>query len=446
MKMLGKSMLCVLVAAALSACGGQSGDDGTAGTTQTLVIATLNNPDIIRMQKLAAEFTAQHPDIKLEWVTLEENVLRQRVTTDIATKGGQFDVLTIGTYEAPIWAERGWLKPLEFGADYDVDDLLPKIREALSYEGTLYGAPFYGESSMLMYRTDLFEAAGLTMPEQPTWSFVVDAAGKLTDRKANVYGICLRGKAGWGENMALLTAMGNAFGARLFDENWRPQFDQPEWKVALQTYVDVMTQAGPPGAASNGFNENLALFNAGKCAMWIDATVAASFISDPKESKVSDKVGFAAAPDAGLGRSTGWLWSWSLAIPASSRKADQAQAFIAWATSREYIDLVASREGWVHAPPGARSSLYRNPDYLKAAPFAAQTLAAIERADTRNPTVKPVPYVGIQYAAIPEFQSIGTTVGQHFSAALTGSVSVEQALANAQSATEREMARAGYPK
>ena len=445
MKLLGKAMLGFAIAATLAACG-QSAGDAAAGKPQTLVIATLNNPDIIRMQKLAAEFSAQHPEIKLEWVTLEENVLRQRVTTDIATKGGQFDILTIGTYETPIWAERGWLKPLDFDADYDVDDLLPKIREAVSYEGTLYAAPFYGESSMLMYRTDLFEQAGLTMPEQPSWSFVTEAAGKLTDRQAGVYGICLRGKAGWGENMALLGAMGNAFGARWFDENWKPQFDQPEWKAAVQTYVDVMQQAGPPGAASNGFNENLALFNAGKCAMWIDATVAASFVSDPRESRVADKVGFARAPDAGKGKTTGWLWAWSLAIPASSQKSEQAQAFIAWATSREYIELVASSEGWGHAPPGARRSLYENPKYLEAAPFAAQTLAAIEEADTRNPSVKPVPYIGIQYVAIPEFQSIGTTAGQHFSAALTGSVSVDQALANAQSSTEREMKRAGYPK
>src|SRR5690606_5488260 len=292
MDILRKAALLAACTAALVACGGQSGDGGAAGDANTLVIATLNNADMIRMQKLTAEFTAKHPDIKVEWVTLEENVLRQRVTTDIATRAGQFDILTIGTYEVPIWAERGWLKPLEFGPEYDVDDLLPKIREAVSLDGQLYGAPFYGESSMLMYRTDLFEQAGLTMPEQPSWSFVTEAAGKLTDRPAGMYGICLRGKAGWGENMALLSAMGNAFGARWFDENWTPQFDQPEWKAALQTYVDLMKQAGPPGAASNGFNENLALFNAGKCAMWLDATVAASFVSDPKESRIADKVSF----------------------------------------------------------------------------------------------------------------------------------------------------------
>jgi sorbitol/mannitol transport system substrate-binding protein len=446
MRTLTRAALGAAAAFALAACGGTSGDGAAGGRDDVLVVATLNNPDTIRMQKLAREFTSTHPEIKVEWVTLEENVLRQRVTTDIATKGGQFDILTIGTYEVPIWAERGWLKPLEFDAEYDVDDLLPKIRDAVSHEGALYAAPFYGESSMMMYRTDLFEQAGLSMPEDPSWSFVADAARKLTDRQAGVYGICLRGKAGWGENMALLTAMGNSFGARWFDEQWRPQFDQPEWKAALQTYVDLMKDAGPPGAASNGFNENLALFNAGKCAMWVDATVAASFVSDPKESRVADKVGFANAPHAGKGKTTGWLWAWSLAIPASSRKSEKAQAFIAWATSREYIELVAEREGWVHAPPGARTSLYQRGEYLDAAPFAAMTLAAIERADTHNPTVDPVPYVGVQYVAIPEFQSLGTTTGQQFSAALAGTVSVDQALANAQAATEREMRRAGYIK
>ncbi|MEA9607128.1 sugar ABC transporter substrate-binding protein [Xanthomonas campestris pv. plantaginis] len=439
--------LCMALAAALTACGG-AGSSGSeaAAKPDTLVIATVNNSDMIRMQKLTSDFTVKHPDIKLEWVTLEENVLRQRVTTDIAAKGGQFDVLTIGTYEVPIWAERGWLKPLTFGQDYEVNDLIPQIRNAVSDKGQLYAAPFYGEGSMLMYRTDLLHKAGLSMPAQPSWSFVADAARKMTDKQNGVYGICLRGKAGWGENMALLSAMGNSFGARWFDQNWKPQFDQPEWKETLQTYVDVMKDAGPPGASSNGFNENLALFSAGKCAIWVDATVGASFISNPTESKVADKIGFAPAPDTGKGKTTGWLWAWSLAIPASSKKADKAQTFIAWATDKHYIDLVASKEGWVNVPPGTRQSLYANPDYLKAAPFAKQTLASIQGADIKSPTVKPVPYVGLQYVAIPEFQSLGTTVGQQFSAALTGSISVDEALKNAQAATEREMKRSGYPK
>ena len=418
-----------------------------ANAETTLTIATVNNGDMIRMQGLTDDFTKANPDIKLNWVTLEENVLRQKVTTDIATKGGQYDVMTIGTYEVPIWAKQNWLLPLDkLGSDYDVDDLLPAIRSGLSADGKLYAAPFYGESSYTMYRKDLMDKAGLKMPDRPTWDFIKQAADKMTDKANGIYGICLRGKAGWGENMAFLTAMSNSFGARWFDEKWEPQFNSPEWKKTLTTYVNVMKEAGPPGAASNGFNENLALFNAGKCGMWIDATVAASFVSDPKQSKVADKVGFALAPNTGLGKNGNWLWAWSLAIPAGSKKTDAAEKFIAWATSKGYTELVASKEGWANVPPGTRTSLYNNADYLKAAPFAKLTIDSINSADPNHPTVKPVPYVGVQYAAIPEFQGLGTTVGQQFSAALAGSTSVDAALASAQTSVEREMKKAGYIK
>ena len=414
---------------------------------EKLTIATVNNGDMIRMQKLTDDFAAKNPDIELEWVTLEENVLRQRVTTDIATKGGQYDVMTIGTYEAPIWAKQGWLVALDdLGADYDVDDLLPAIRGGLTVDGKLYAAPFYGESSMVMYRKDLMEKAGLTMPDAPTWDFIKEAAAAMTDKGNEVYGICLRGKAGWGENMAFLSAMANSYGARWFDMDWKPQFDSEAWKATLTDYLDLMNNYGPPGASSNGFNENLALFQTGKCGMWIDATVAASFVTNPNDSQVAEHVGFALAPDKGLGKRGNWLWAWNLAIPAGSQKTEAAKKFIAWATSKEYLELVASKEGWANVPPGTRTSLYENANYLEAAPFAKMTLESINAADPQKPTVDEVPYVGVQFVAIPEFQGIGTAVGQQFSAALAGTVSAEQALQNAQQTTERTMRRAGYIK
>jgi sorbitol/mannitol transport system substrate-binding protein len=413
----------------------------TAMAETSLTIATVNNGDMIRMQGLTDDFTKANPDIKLEWVTLEENVLREKVTTDIATKGGQFDVLTIGTYEVPIWGKKGWLVPLT-GVDQP-DDLLPAIAGGLTVDGKLMAAPFYGESSMVMYRKDLMDKAGLQMPDAPTWEFIGKAARAMTDKDGEVYGVCLRGKAGWGENMAFLTATSNSFGARWFDEAWKPQFDQPEWKATLQFYLDLMKDAGPPGASSNGFNENLALFNAGKCGMWIDATVAASFVTNPKDSKVADKVGFALAPDNGLGKRGNWLWAWSLAIPAGSQKSDAAQKFIGWATSKHYTELVASKEGWANVPPGTRKSLYDNAEYAKV-PFAKMTLDSINSADPTKPTVKPVPYVGVQFVAIPEFAGIATTVGQIFSAALAGEKTADEALAEAQDVATREMTKAGY--
>ena len=429
------------VALALSA-GGTS----FAVNAETLTIATVNNGDMVRMQKLTGDFTEKNPDIELEWVTLEENQLRQRVTTDIATKGGQFDVMTIGTYEVPIWAEQGWLVALDdMGEDYDADDIIPAIAEGLSVDGTLYAAPFYGESSMVMYRTDLMEEAGLEMPDAPTWDFIGEAARAMTDKDNEIYGVCLRGKAGWGENMAFLTSMSNSFGARLFDMDWKPQFDSEEWSTTLNYYVDLMNDAGPPGASSNGFNENLTLFQNGQCGMWIDATVAASFVTNPDDSKVADSVGFALAPDNGLGKRSNWLWAWSLGIPAGTQQEEAAKKFVAWATSKEYLAIVAENEGWANVPPGTRTSLYENPEYQKV-PFAAMTLESINSADPKNPSVQEVPYVGVQFAAIPEFQGIGTAVGQQFAAALAGQSSVEDALSNAQSLVAREMDKAGYPK
>lgn len=431
--------------ALLGACA--VGAIATTAFAETLTIATVNNGDMIRMQGLTDDFTAKNPGIELEWVTLEENILRQRVTTDIATKGGQYDVMTIGTYEAPIWAKQGWLVELDdLGADYDVDDLLPAIRGGLSMDGKLFAAPFYGESSMVMYRKDLMEAAGMEMPDAPTWDNIKAAAAAMTDKDNEVYGICLRGKAGWGENMAFLGAMANSYGARWFDEEWNPQFDTPEWKATLTDYLDLMNNYGPPGASGNGFNENLALFQTGKCGMWIDATVAASFVTNPDDSAVADKVGFALAADKGLGKRGNWLWAWNLAIPAGSEKTESAKKFVAWATSKDYLALVAENEGWANVPPGTRTSLYENPEYLAAAPFAKMTLDSINSADPQNPTVKPVPYVGVQFVAIPEFQGIGTSVGQQFSAALAGSITVDEALEKAQALTMREMKKAGYIK
>ncbi|WP_170400078.1 ABC transporter substrate-binding protein [Ruegeria arenilitoris] len=415
-----------------------------AAHAQSITIATVNNGDMIRMQGYTDQFT-EATGIDVEWVTLEENVLRQRVTTDITTKGGQFDIMTIGMYETPIWGANGWLVPLEgMSAEYDVDDILPAMRNGLSHEGTLFAAPFYGESSMIMYRTDLMEKAGLEMPDAPTWQFIREAAAAMTDRDNDINGICLRGKAGWGEGGAFITVTGNSFGARWFDEDWKPQFDQPEWNEALTFFVDMMSESGPAGYATNGFNENLSLFQQGKCGMWIDATVAASFVTNPDDSTVADKVGFALAPNSeGVDKRSNWLWAWALAIPAGTEQADAAKQFIEWATSKDYIELVAENEGWANVPPGARTSLYENPEYQKV-PFAQMTLDSILSADPNDPTVKPVPYVGIQFAAIPEFAGIATQVSQEFSAVYAGQQSVEEALEKAQAFTAEEMEAAGY--
>ena len=409
-------------------------------------VATVNNGDMIIMQKLSGAWEKETGN-KINWIVLEENVLRERVTTDIATKGGQFDVMTIGGYEAPIWGKQGWLTPVDdLGDDYDYADLLEPIKAGLTVDGKLYAVPFYTESSFTLYRKDLFEAAGLTMPEQPSYDQIKEFASKLTDKANQQYGICLRGKPGWGENMAFLGTMVNSYGGRWFDMDWKPQLNSEPWKNAVTDYVQLLNEYGPPGATANGFNENQTLFASGKCAMWIDATSAAGRVFDPKQSQVADKIAFTRSPVAVTPNGSSWSWSWDLAIPATSQKVDVAKSFLKWATSKEYVKMVGESEGWVAVPPGTRKSTYALTEYQKAAPFADTVLKAIMSADPAKPTKDPVPYTGVQFVAIPEFQALGTFVGQQISSALSGQQSVEDALNASQTQAEREMTRAGYIK
>ena len=434
----------VLIAAA-TACTAFLSSPARADATVT--IATVNNGDMVVMQKLSTTFEKQHPDIHLRWVTLEENVLRQRLTTDIATKSGQFDIMTIGNYEVPIWAKQGWLEPMEgLPASYDTADLLKPVREGISYQDKLYAVPFYGESAMTYYRKDLFQKAGITMPAQPTYQQIAQFAEKITDKANQVYGICLRGKPGWGENMAFFSTVVNTYGGRWFDENWKAQLDTPEWHKALTFYADLLKNDGPPGASSNGFNENLTLMSSGKCAMWIDATVAAGMLYNKAQSQVADKIGFAAAPVAVTPKGSHWLWSWSLAIPKTSKSQDAAKKFATWATSKEYIQLAAKDEGWASVPPGTRKSTYANPEYKKAAPFGDFVLSAIESANPNDSSLKKIPYTGVQFVGIPEFQSFGTVVGQSIAGVVAGQTTVDAALKAGNATADRAVKQAGYQK
>lgn len=414
-------------------------------SAETLTIATVNNDDMIVMQALSKEWEKQSGNT-LNWVVLEENVLRSRVTTDIATKGGQFDIVTIGALETPIWGKAGWLNALnDLGDDYDYADIFDSVKNGLSADGKLYAVPFYAESSFTMYRTDLFEKAGLKMPEQPKWSEIRELAEKLTDKSKQQYGVCLRGKPGWGENMALITLMANVWGGTWFDMKWQPQLTSKPWKDAVNFYVDLMTKYGPPGATANGFNENQALFASGHCAIWVDATSAAGRLYNKETSKVADSIGYAKGPGEVTNVGNGWFWAWALAIPSTSTKTEAAKSFVKWATSKDYVKLVAKTGGVVTSPPGTRKSTYTD-EYLKAAPFGEMTMKAIETADPSKPTRDPVPYAGISFVIIPEYQGIGTTTGQAIAGALAGQLSVDDALKQAQDNAVEAMTQGGYIK
>jgi sorbitol/mannitol transport system substrate-binding protein len=432
---------CVAALLALAACssGGTSNSGGgKAGTSGTVTVAVVSNP-LITGQMIpltTSNFEKQYPGITVKFATYTEGDLRAAIEKDVSTHSNAFNVIMIGPYEAPLFAKNGWLTDLSthyIASDpsYDAADLLPPIAKALSYKNDLYAVPFYGESSMMFYNKTLFAKAHLTMPQHPTWAQVQGFAAKL-NQPGKVSGICLRGLAGWGDNMAALDTVVNTFGGEWFNQQWKPQLTSPAFESATNFYVNLVRKYGEPGASNDSFNQLLTLYGQGKCAMWYDATVAATSIATTYPS-VYAQTGYAFAP-VNRTKSSGWLWTWSLGIPQGTANSGAAWKFVSWATSKSYDQLVAQKYGWSAVPPGTRTSLYSTPAYEKAAkPFAGITLASIDSVDPNHPTVNPVPYVGIQYVDIPQFESLGLQVAQQIAGAIAGTESVSQALATSQS-------------
>lgn len=428
-RLLATSAAVVATATVLAGCSG----GGAGGGTVELTLATVNNPQMKDMEELKGEFEKDNPGIKINFVQMEEGDLRAAVTADVASGAGQYDIVTVGAYEVPQWGAQGWLTDLTDSLadpEYDVDDLLAPVRENLTVDGKQYAVPFYGESSILMYNKEVFDAAGITISNNPTWQEIAEYANAVkTDEMA---GICLRGKPGWGDLFAPLTTVVQTFGGTWYDENWDAQVDSPEFTEAVNFYVDLLESAGEPDPVSHSFTECLNLLTEGKAAMWYDASVAASILEDVGSSAVAGKMGYAHAPVYKTDES-GWLWSWNLAVPSTTKNSEEAITFVKWATSKEYAQLVGETLGWTRVPPGARNSTYEIPEYKEAAAaFAPITLEVMNSVNPVQPGLNPQPWVGIQYVTIPEFQDVGNQVAQLVADAIAGRITVEEALAQGQ--------------
>ncbi|WP_448547754.1 extracellular solute-binding protein [Thalassotalea fusca] len=412
---------------------------------KTLTIGTVNNHDMLMLKTLTSAFEKAHTDIILEWRIYDENTLRRRTLSDLAISDGQFDIVTIGLQELPVWSKNKWLAPIKNLPDtYEVDDIFSHLIAAHSYKDELYALPFYAESSVTYYRKDLFAKAKLLMPKQPSYNDIMKFAKALHRPRDGTYGVCLRGKPGWGENMGLFTTMVNAYGGKWFDNKWQPQINTKPWQEALKNYTSLLTKYGPPKPTLNGYNENLQLFIHGKCGIWIDATIASSSIFDPELSHVSDIVGVVKAPIAKSKTGTNWLWAWSFAIPESSNNKQAAQQFITWATSHDYNNLVASEKGIKAIPQGTRRSTYDNKAYRASVPYSDVMFDAMLEASKQIEIDNDKPYKGIQFVEIDEFPAIANQVGLLVSEVIQGKIKPNNALKKAQNYTQLQMALSGY--
>jgi sorbitol/mannitol transport system substrate-binding protein len=435
----GAAAAATALAVTLSGCAGWGGGPGGGGP-DTINVLMVNNPQMVDLQQLtAANFTAE-TGINVNFTVLPENDVRDKISQEFSSQAGQYDVATLSNFEIPIYARSEWIAPLDdyVAADpeFDQPDVLGPLTESLSGDdGKLYGEPFYGESSFLMYRKDVLEAAGITMPANPTWPEVADIAAQVDGAEPGMAGICLRGQPGWGQVFAPLTTVVNTFGGTWFEEDWQAGVDSKEFRAATQFYVDLVREHGEVGAPQAGFTECLNNLIQGNAAMWYDATSAAGSL-EADDSPVKGKIGYVAAPVVETD-SSGWLYAWSWSIQQASEKKDAAWQFISWASSREYEELVGNELGWSSVPAGKRASTYENPDYLAvASAFAEPTLTAIQTADPNDPGVQPRPAPGIQFVGIPEFPDLGTQVSQDVSSAIAGRMSVDDALERGQELAE----------
>ena len=444
------ALLALVVLLSSTACAGWGGGVGSGGANSINVLM-VNNPQMIDLQRLTAEHFTKDTGISVHFTVLPENDVRDKISQEFSSQAGQYDVASLSNFEIPIYARSGWIAPLDgyIAADpaFDQSDILGPMTTSLSgADGKIYGEPFYGESSFLMYRKDVLQAAGITMPEHPTWQQVADIAARVDGAQPGMAGICLRGQPGWGQVFAPLTTVVNTFGGTWFTADWQAAVNAPEFRQATQFYVDLVREHGEAGAPQAGFTECLNNLVQGNVAMWYDATSAAGSL-EAADSPVRGKIGYAPAPVEKTA-SSGWLYAWSWAIQSASQKKDDAWKFISWASSKEYEQLVGKEVGWSDVPAGKRASTYENPDYLaQASAFAGPTKAAIESADPRNPGVQPRPAIGIQFVDIPEFPDLGTQVSQEVSSAIAGLVTVDQALDRGQQladdVAERYRSRAG---
>src|SRR4029079_7220356 len=406
------------------------------GGENSVSVLMVNNPQMVDLQKLTADNFTKQTGITVNYTVLPENDVRDKISQEFSSQAGQYDVASLSNFAIAIYAKNGWVAPMDDfiakDAAFNQGDILKPMTTSLTAEdGKVYGQPFYGDASFLMYRKDVFAAKGLTMPDKPTWQQVADLAAKVDNARPGMRGICLRGQPGWGQVLAPLTTVVNTFGGTWFDKDWNAQVNGPGFTDATNFYVNLVRAHGEIGAAQAGFTECLTDLEQGKVAMWYDATSAAGSL-DGQGSPVAGKIGYVQAP-VQLTKSSGWLYAWAWALEKASKNKDDAWKFISWASSKGYEELVGSKLGWARVPAGKRASTYTNPDYLKvASSFAGPTLTAIKSADPVPRDVPPRPTIGSHFVDIPEFTDFGTASSLAIGSAIAGKESVHSALQTSQ--------------
>jgi sorbitol/mannitol transport system substrate-binding protein len=423
------------------------------GPSGRIVVASVNNLEFVTVKELLPEFNKLYPNIQVDFQVIPENEVRAKITQDVTTQSGINDVVTIGPFEVPMWAKQGWLAPLDALKDdpaYKFEEIFPAYIDALSADGHLYAAPNSAQASMLYYRKDILDAAGLTMPEAPTWDQVVEIARKVHNPSQGVYGLCLRGLPGWGQMGAPLGTVINTFGGRWYDKDWNAQVTESHFAAAVDFYVKTLQELTPPGVTQFGNLEVGQCITTGQGAIAYDDSSWTQVFFDPNTNPYADKMAVAMAPVKEAGsKPSQWFWTWTWAIPNSAKNKEAALAFIKWVTGPDYLPFAVPLKGWGKMPGPARQPMYEPGSLYEqfAKPFMSVLQKTLATVDGVNGThYADTPYRGNQYVQIPEFQDLGNKCTQEFAGAVVNQQSVSDALAKCQQYAEDVAVTGGYKR
>jgi ABC-type glycerol-3-phosphate transport system substrate-binding protein len=350
-----------------------------------------------------------------------------KMRINLSAKSDAYDITYVYPPDLGEFASRGWLYPLDdlikkYDTQFHFSDIPESVWDAYRYKGKIYGIPHHQWASILFYRKDLLDTAGIAVPK--TLDQFVEAAAKLTTDKR--FGTVMWLKPAdhlSNQFQVLLTATGGWW----FDKNMKPAFNSPEALLAVE-YIQKLLKYSPPGTMNFGTDETMVALLQDQAALAIQHGTRAAAMSDPKQSRVVGQVAFAVPPSLKAGGPPASITaSAGYAIPAFTRHdPDLIFRTIAQATDRE----TQVRGGEVAMPVRVAAL---TPELLQKRPDYRATFEAVKAGARIRPT-------------IPEFNTIQEVAMKELSRALAGQVKVKDALDSAAREAEEVLRKAGYYK
>ena len=397
----------------------------------TLSVLMEGHPTTDAVQAMLPDFE-EMTGITVEMEVVPEADVTSKMLLEMSTASGRYDVVENNIIFIPGFAENDYIIPFDpyleqFSDIFDRDDFVPGYFGTNLLDGQVWGLPVFGESSFVMYRTDLYEQHGLEPPA--TFEAMRESARVIHEATdGEIVGITMRGLQGI-QSVYIWAAYLWGHGGSFLDADGNSNLATPEAIRATEEFASVLNSYGPVGVANYGWEENRLLFQQGKAALTLDATVNGAYNEDPSVSEVVGKVGYLPVPQIEgevMGGSSS-LGVHSLYIPSASKNPAAAALFVIWMTAPEQqlrsVTLV---------PNSGVTSLTAMNSEAFVSRYGAFREGMIAAVNNGNPQFLPT---------VPQANEIINNAGIAVSKVLAGVATAEEALMEADEANNRALSR-----